>query len=565
MRSSPESKWKTFVSRGFRFLAGIAVLSILLPAMAMTMPERFGDLAPWSDDGDISPSVMPLAAMERDPTLTGSEDLEGDDGLEANVMNVESVGSDVSLLRSESQTSDPDSAGNGVSGVDSGDSTPNEVGTDGDGTPTPDQRSDRKEDDSESTQSAPTSPPETEASGQSSGTITGQSCPCTVTGTVELKGDVSLKGDLTVDGGVLVARPGVNLTGNGFQIMFMNGGRADFQGSKVSTWSGNGSNANLTRDINFTGMRRIMFHNGAGKSTLKYFRVSDSGTPNHGDYPIHFHLNGNSTRGTVVEGVVVVNGRNHAFVPHGSHGITFKDVIAKDIRKTAFWWDAPGTNNCNDRDKFCTADNSNDIRYEHALVDGVFESQGNVEHHRVAGFLLNAGSGNVIRNSVVRNIRGGKDCSGFHWPGAANQNAGGNVWVAQNLQVFDDDCHAVFVWQNDGNRHVVSGVTGPGIGQGAYVNHYEYVEFDVSYVEAHAAGWKMRDGRIGEFIAHRHRNEFFPTVELSNVTLGAFTIDNGSGDIPGTYVLNGTNLSCGDIQYRNVVEGTRVIIDGKDC
>ena len=41
--------------------------------------------------------------------------------------------------------------------------------------------------------------------------ITGNACPCTVSGVSELKGTVNLKGDLIVDGGVLVARAGVKV------------------------------------------------------------------------------------------------------------------------------------------------------------------------------------------------------------------------------------------------------------------------------------------------------------------------------------------------------------------
>ncbi len=126
----------------------------------------------------------------------------------------------------------------------------------------------------------------------------------------------------------MIARPGVDVEGNGFQIMFTNGAKADFQGTPVFTWSNNGAKQNLVRDINFRNLRRIIF-TGAGPSTLRYFTISDSGTPTPGDFPLHFHLNGDSVRGTLVDGVVVLNGANHAFVPHGSHGITFKDTIAE--------------------------------------------------------------------------------------------------------------------------------------------------------------------------------------------------------------------------------------------
>jgi hypothetical protein len=414
--------------------------------------------------------------------------------------------------------------------------------------------------------STPSPSPE-EAEGVSSGVLSGAVCPCTVTGTVELKESVTLKGDLIVDGGKLVARSGVTVDGNGFQIMFTNGGKADFQGTPTSTWSGDGSNANLKRDINFTKMKRIMFM-GAGPSILKYFTVSDSGTPTLGDYPLHWHLNGNSTRGTLVEGVVVVNGANHAFVPHGSHGITFKNTIAKNIRGSAYWWDPVGTNGGCSRigSPNCTMDNSNDIRFEHALAYGVSPASGS-NGHRVAGFNLGAGSGNVVRDSAAMGISGGADCAGFQWPEDANQNAGGNVWTFRNNISKSSACHGIFVWQNDNNGHVIDGFSGGGVDHGAYANVYQYRNIDVPYLEVHAAGWKVVGGHIGSVITRKHRNAATPTVVFQDVKIDGFTVVNAEdgGDIPGWYVLNGTGLSCGDIQYQSVVSGTKVVIDGVEC
>lgn len=419
------------------------------------------------------------------------------------------------------------------------------------------------EHDHEDTPSSTVGTDTTEASA-TGGTITGEACPCTVTGTATLKGEVRLQGDLIVDGGTLIARSEVNVNGNGHQIMFMNGGRADFQGSKVFTWSDRGAKQNLQRDINFRNLRRIMWMANGGASTLKYFTVADSGSPNLGDYPLHWHLNGSSTRGTVVEGVVVIDGKNHAYVPHGSHGITFKDVIAKNTRNDAFWWDAPGTNDCSDRDKFCTADNSNDTTYDHVLVDGVNIPHGEQNHHAVAGFRLGAGSGNVVRNSVAINIKGGKNCSGFHWPSKANQNVGGNVWLFANNFSQSPDCHGIFVWQNDSNNHVISGFTGSGINHGSYGNNHVYRDFDVPYVNIHASGWRAHDGRAGTVVAHRHRQQRQPTAIFTNVEIDRFIVNN-AGDEPGHYVLNNSGMSCTDVEYQAVEPESKVVIDGETC
>lgn len=424
--------------------------------------------------------------------------------------------------------------------------------------------------------STSTAPPSTtttttkpaDGSEQSKGPITGDACPCTVTGTVELKGEISLQGDLTVKGGTLIARPGVNLDGNGFQIVFMEGGKADFQGTPVFTWSGNGSNANLERDINFRDLQRIIHHSEAGASIMRFFTVSDSGTPTIGDYPLHWHLNGNSSRGTIVEGVVVINGGHHAFVPHGSHGITFKDTIARNTSGDAYWWDPPGTNESCEFQKFCTKDNSNDITYDHALAYNVTKGPNDTRGFRLTGFALGAGAGNVIRNSVATNISPShiKDCSGFHWPEWANGNTGGNVWEFTNNQSSSSSgCHGIFVWQNDSNPHIVDGFTGGGIDHGAYKNRYVYKNIDVPYLEVHAAGWRVASGRIDIVFTRGHRSALVPTAVFENVTINRFVIQNGNGELPGHYVLNNTGLGCDDIEYELVFPGTKVIIDGEEC
>jgi hypothetical protein len=371
-----------------------------------------------------------------------------------------------------------------------------------------------------------------------------------------------------VHGGTLIARPGVDVNGNGYQIMFMDGGKADFQGTPVFTWSGDGSNANLTRDINFRNLRRIMFHMGAAPSVLKYFTVSDSGTSALGDYPLHWHLNGNSTRGTIVEGVVVVNGKHHAFVPHGSHGIKFRNTIAKNTSGEAHWWDPPGTNESCSFQQDCTLDNSDDIIIDGALCDGVTNGPGDDRGFRLSCFMMGAGSGNVIRNSVGRNVTPShiKDCSAFHWPQSANHNVGGNVWVFENNR-GSSACHGIFVWQNDGNHHTIDGFTGGGIDHGAYGNHYDYRNVNVPYVEVHAQGWVMADSQVGDVILRPHVQS--GEVVWTNVTITG-TIDvrdapSGSAVNPIDFIISGGGNSCSQVVFSNPHPNTRVILDGKPC
>ena len=58
-----------------------------------------------------------------------------------------------------------------------------------------------------------------------------------------------------------------------------------------------------------------------------------------GRYGLHWHMNGDASRGTVVTGAVVRDGGNHAFVPHMSNGITLQDCISHNTFEDAFWYD----------------------------------------------------------------------------------------------------------------------------------------------------------------------------------------------------------------------------------
>jgi hypothetical protein len=525
------------VSRSLRFLMGVAIVSILVPAMAMVIPHG-------NNERTSPATAQAMASIERDPTLTQQP----------------SVDSHSSLQAPSTAETTPPSVETSPSGNDHSDHTAHHD-------------DEAKAESEESSTTLGARLPETTTSSsprpKNDGVITGTACPCTIAGKAELKGEIRLEGDLIVDGGTLVARPGVDLDGNGFQIMFMNGGKADFQGSRVFTWSDRGTKQNLQRDINFRNLRRIMWMANGGASILKYFTVSDSGTSAVGDYPLHWHLNGNSTRGTIVEGVVVINGKNHAYVPHGSHGITFRDVIAKNTTGDAFWWDPPGSNGSCKKGVGCDPiDNSNDILYDHALVDGVIGVRG------VAGFVLGAGDNPVVRNSAAININSTNPskrfCTGFKWPEFTNGSSRGvnTVWTFQNnFSYSPSGCDGINVWQNDKALHVIDGFSGSGIDHGAYGNRYVYRNFDVTDVLIHAAGWRMESGHAGDVVTARHRSDVLPTVQFDNVTVDSFTINNASndGNVPGHYVLNGSGLTCDDIIYREVVPGTTVILDGEEC
>lgn len=345
----------------------------------------------------------------------------------------------------------------------------------------------------------------------------------TITTDHELVGVVSLTGDFIVDGATLVARSGVVVEGNGHEIMFMNGGRADFQGTpksgwvvwgdpvdnwtvgdrlavaplavgdwsvKDSVWTGDWNDvqpstdtltngrvvaaevANLDRGIIINNVARIMFHMGAGVSILRYVAVTNSGVEGElGFYPVHFHLNVDTVRGSLVEGVVVENSANRAFVPHGSHGIIMRDCAAVHVIDEAYWWDKPSEGD--------QTNNSDDIVWEDCLALGVYE--GDNRNRRLAGFSLGAGVGNAAVGCHVAGVRNQTDtASAFIWPefvGGGENNDG--VWEFRHCVGHNNEQSGIFVWQNDGQIHRIEDTLlyrngENGIYHGAYRNSYQY-------------------------------------------------------------------------------------------
>lgn len=233
--------------------------------------------------------------------------------------------------------------------------------------------------------------------------------------------------------------------------------------------------ANVTSSITLRNLRRIHFHDNPGVQSLKWLTVDNSGVEDVlSNYPIHFHLCGESVRGSVLEGVVVHQGKNHAFVVHGSHGVTLIDCVAYNTTNDAFWWDLPLIHDQNH-----TANNSNDITMDHCLAMFVHVSAlGNP--HRMTGFMLGAGHGNSVTNSAACLVREGADASGYHWPENANRNAGGNVWEPfQHNVSHNNRKDGVFVWQNDPRDHHIQDFISYRNGEaqiehGAYLNQYQY-------------------------------------------------------------------------------------------
>ncbi len=249
-------------------------------------------------------------------------------------------------------------------------------------------------------------------------------------------GDVTLAGDLIVEG-MLTGVDFFTLEGNGHQIMAQYGGQIRLLGRrktgwarvgeavsawgnrdrfamaptaagvympKEATWKGSWGSigtpvaitlldgrkmqpevANLTRSITLRNLARVILFDGAGPSEFRHIALVDCGADPLGFYPLHFHRNGSSVAGSVVEGVVVEGGRNRAFVPHGWHGVRFMDCVAYRTAKRPYWWDEGDGNE------------SHDISHEKWLAMVVFPGPGGEEKNRLTGFQL----GMARRSKIV--------------------------------------------------------------------------------------------------------------------------------------------------------------------
>ena len=121
---------------------------------------------------------------------------------------------------------------------------------------------------------------------------------------------------------------------------------------------------------------------------------------------------GDGSRGSQVVGTVVRDCGSHAFVPHMSNGVTFKDCVAYSVNEDAYWWD-PGT------------------ATERHDVEPLPRSQVAADPRRSGatawrGSTLVVGSGNSLIDSVAVGNLGSKGATGFIWP-----ESGSGLWTFQ--------------------------------------------------------------------------------------------------------------------------------------
>lgn len=226
---------------------------------------------------------------------------------------------------------------------------------------------------------------------------------------------------------------------------------------------------NLSRNVRIQGTRKGRSHimiMGKKPQSLRYVSIrwmgprkaSSDGSTNGvlGRYPLHFHGRGDLSRGSVVKGVVAQNSGNHAFVPHSSHGIAFRECIAYNIIEDAYWWDPPDPTN----DTLFSRCVAADVRLVHP------------RETRTAGFNLGMGKENAAVGCVAVGIRPKSQASGFKWRRSG-------LWRFEDCVAHNNSPNGIFAWTNDDPKvHRITRFlgyhNGTGIMHGAYGNSYLY-------------------------------------------------------------------------------------------
>jgi hypothetical protein len=176
----------------------------------------------------------------------------------------------------------------------------------------------------------------------------------------------------------------------------------------------------------------------------------------------HFHMNGDFSNGSLVEGTVTRDFGLHAYVPHDSNGITFQGNIAHDGFDSAFWFDN-GPGHMGPSRTTYLGNVASRVRFIPAY-----------RGYRMTGFFLGQGSNNVARDNIAVGVQGSSDASGFAWPDGSP-----SVWTFDRGNVAHNNrVNGLFAWQNDNRPHAISNFVayhnGRGIEHGAYLNDYLY-------------------------------------------------------------------------------------------
>lgn len=246
---------------------------------------------------------------------------------------------------------------------------------------------------------------------------------------------------------------------------------------------------NLTRDIKIRGTPGGFSHihiESDQIQILRYVELSWMGVPLFdsrgenigvmGRYPIHFHMCGDGSRGSVVEGVAVKHSGNRAFVRHLSNGILLKDCIAYDIDKSAYWWD----------DLTMTVD----APTEHCVAAWVRRARNPqrdiVGGFAMAGFTLNRVLRGSVNNCLAVGISARTNSSGYAWTESSTKENPSTWEVDDDVSLANSHLGA-YIWQNTDEEHTLATrgkftaihCEQAGYKSGAYRNGWQYRQVEV--------------------------------------------------------------------------------------
>lgn len=247
---------------------------------------------------------------------------------------------------------------------------------------------------------------------------------------------------------------------------------------------------NLTRNVRIEGTpggRAHIFIHSQALQNIKYVSIRYMGPRKSqlgvsapslvpGRYGLHFHHCEDSTRGSVIEGVVVRDTDNHAFVPHTSHGITFLECISHNTTEDAYWWDLGHQSHDVTFDS-CVASLIKHVRRAVDMDLWSIDTSDKAPTLGANGFLLGRGDGCVIKNCVVIGSTGDPHAKGgYLWP-TRDEDRPEGVWGFVGNTAHNCNC-GVVVWQNTGLPHVNQDThcysNSLDLFHGAYANSYEY-------------------------------------------------------------------------------------------
>jgi hypothetical protein len=305
---------------------------------------------------------------------------------------------------------------------------------------------------------------------------------------------------------------------------------------------------NLTRNVRIegtpTGRTHIMIMSAVPQvlrsAAVRYVGPRKDDAPILGRYGVHFHLNGDRSRGSKVDGVVVRDSGSYAFVPHTSHGISFRDCVAFSVAETAFWWD-PG-------------DRTDDVLWRHCLAVGMTGGRA------PGGFLLGTGAGNRCIGCVSVGNTKGHVAPGFFWPAQGAEDAP-SVWEVHRATAHNNRGIGMRIWKNSSVPSTVSSFVGfrngTGLMHGAYRNAFVFrgcqgFQNDVDLVVRAlskeppdaAAGYEgcaFGTVRVGEHVIGSNT-----PVRFEDGPVGSVTVDEARRGVAGRYDFVRCGLSPDD-------------------